>query len=51
MGRRVARGKGRVVSAYAFYVGMSYGACAIAIVAEALMLRARRRRAREGAKG
>ena len=31
---------------YGFYVGMSYGACAIAIVAEALALRARRRRER-----
>ena len=39
------------MSAYAFYVGMAYGACALAVVAEALMLRARRRRAREGAKG
>jgi heme exporter protein CcmD len=38
------------VSAYAFYVGMSYGACAVAIVAEAMFLRARRRRAREEAK-
>ena len=38
------------MSAYAFYVGMSYGACAVAIVAEAIFLRARRRRAREEAK-
>jgi heme exporter protein CcmD len=38
------------VSAYAFYVGMAYGACALVVVVEALMLRARRRRAREGAR-
>jgi len=35
---------------YGFYVWMSYGACAVAIAAEALMLRARRRRAREEAR-
>jgi heme exporter protein CcmD len=39
------------VSAHAFYVGMSYAACVLVVVVEALMLRARRRRAREGAKG
>ena len=38
------------MSAYGFYVGMAYGACVVAIVAEALMLRARRRRARAEAK-
>lgn len=38
------------MSAYAFYLGMAYGACALAVVVEALTLRARRRRAREGAK-
>jgi heme exporter protein D len=30
---------------YGFYVWMSYGACALAIAAEAAALRARRRRA------
>ena len=33
---------------YGYFVWMSYGACVIAIVAEALALRARRRRARRG---
>ena len=31
---------------YGFYLWMSYGACVVAIAAEALVLRARRRRAR-----
>ena len=35
---------------YGWYVWMSYGACAAAIVAEAFMLRARRRRAIEEAR-
>ena len=33
---------------YGYFVWMSYGACVVAIAAEALALRARRRRARAG---
>jgi len=35
---------------YGFFVWMSYGACVVAIAAEALALRARRRRARAEAR-
>ncbi len=35
---------------YGWYVGMAYGACALAIVAEAVALRGRRRRALETAR-
>lgn len=35
---------------YGWYVWMSYGACALALATEILMLRARRRRARADAR-